>query len=122
MKLAFSPRHQCLTEFSLTSLLYSSEDATPEAPVFAASKSSKAKTHKAHKAKSVKSWKSKGSKAEARDADIDSMLEWWSGVAFNKDGSSQSDIAMNLENGSSRSRSLRIGSAVAIILGALACL
>jgi len=121
----------CLTE-SPTSLLCSSEEATPEeatpeAPLLAGStaKSSKSsKTHKAHKAKSVKSWKSKGAKAEAdeRTAEIDGMLAWWegSGVAFNKDGSSQSAIA--LENGSSRSRSLRIGAAVAFIFGALACL
>jgi len=103
------------------------EEATPEAPLLAGStaKSSKSsKTHKAHKAKSVKSWKSKGAKAEAdeRTAEIDGMLAWWegSGVAFNKDGSSQSAIA--LENGSSRLRSLRIGAAVAFIVGALACL
>mmetsp|Transcript_36188 Transcript_36188/g.81318 ORF Transcript_36188/g.81318 Transcript_36188/m.81318 type:complete len:116 (-) Transcript_36188:215-562(-) len=101
------------------------EDATPEAPVFAASKSMKSnKAHKAHKAKSVKSWKSKGGKTDADyRSEMDGMLAWWEGnVAFNKDGSSQSDIAMNLENGSSRSRSLRIGAVVAFIFGALACL
>ena len=87
------------------------------------------KTPKAEKAESAKSWKSKGSKGSGKSGKTKGpgMFARWEGgsggdVAFNKDGSSQMgqmDVAKNLVNGSSRTRSLSIGAAVAFIVGGL---
>ena len=109
--------------------------AVPEVPAFGSGKSGKSKggksskTPKAEKVGTVKSWKSKAGQSSGKSGKTkgSGMFARWEGgsgggVAFNKDGSSQSDVAKNLENGSSRSRSLRIGAAVAFIVGALACL
>ena len=96
-------------------------DAAPENPIFGGSGTAKsAKTHKAHKVKHAKSWKSKTAKSSK------GMFAWWNGsddgdkgVAFNKDGSRQGDVAV--ESGAHGSRSLgRICGAAALAAGALA--
>ena len=106
--------------------------AVPEVPAFWSGKAKggkSLKTPKAEKAESAKSWKSKGSKGSGKSGKTKGpgMFARWEGgsggdVAFNKDGSSQMgqmDVAKNLVNGLSRTRSLSIGAAVAFIVGGL---
>ena len=137
-----------LADHPISLLYFSSEDATPEAPVTPAppeapafGKSGKTQggkvegeaSGKSGKTKGSKSWNSKGGKSKdeasgksGKTKGSGMFARWENGsggdVAFNKDGSSHGDVAKSLENGSSRTRSLRIGAAVAFIVGALACM